>query len=147
MIGGRFIGFGRIALAVLLLCTLGTAIAADHSAVVGAWRIRGTDEQGGARAAALYITEKDGELAGRWNTRGGSVELRDVVFENEKLSFWWYVDIQSSLIKMRVALDVKDDMLEGTLKEPHATGNISGERFRVKSGDDEQTEQDAKPAE
>ena len=145
--GGEINGFGRIVLSLLLLCTFGVAIAADRSAVVGAWRIYGTDEGGGARAAALYITEKDGELGGRWNTRGGSVELRDVVFENDKLSFWWYVDIQSSLIKMQVALDVKDDKLEGTLKEPHATGNISGERFRVKSGDDGQTEQDAKPAE
>ena len=137
-----------IAGCLLVVCTFNMAIAADHSAIMGAWRIHGTDERGEARAAVLYITEKDGELGGRWNTRVGSVELRDVTFREGKLSFWWYVDIQSSMIKIFVDLDMEGDKFKGTLKEPHSTGNISGERIQVKPATDEdRTENDPQAAE
>ena len=117
----------------LIFCAVGLCAAADDSDVIGAWRIAGTDERGNARSAVLYINEQpDGSLGGRWNTGAGSVELREVRYKDGTLAFWWYVDIQRTLIKLHFRATVDGDRFEGKLTEPHAVGDVTGTRIKVK---------------
>lgn len=123
----------RIGPALLLLAlAVAPAGAGDPAEIVGAWRILGTDEQGHPRAAVLYLQEDDGKLTGRWNTSAGSIELREVSYEGDRLSFWWYVDIQRTLIKLYFTAKVDGDEFEGQLREPHTIGKVRGERIGVK---------------
>lgn len=132
--------------ALLIAGTLGTSTAADNKDVVGAWRINGTDEQGHPRTAVLYIVQgEDGKLGGRWNTRVGSVDLRDVQYVAGRLSCWWYVDTQETLIKLHLTVTVEGDGFKGQLREPHATGDVTGTRIKVKPPAAEATEAPADP--
>lgn len=139
-------------LAVLLLAAAGAASLADEpSGPVGAWRINGTDDRGQARAAVLYITEgEDGGLAGRWNTRAGSVELHDVRYDEGKLSFWWYVDIRRTLIRLVFNAEIDGETLKGELREPNTVGQVTGTRIKVAHGaeaeDDAEEPGDDEPA-
>ena len=125
--------FGFVSGMLWILLAAGLSSAGDPSDVVGAWRIDGTDEQGNARSAVVYIHEKpEGGLGGHWNTAAGSVELREVHYKDGMLAFWWYVDIQRTLIKLHFRATVDGDTLEGKLTEPHTVGNVKGTRIKVK---------------
>ncbi len=118
---------------VLSAWALGASTAADNKDVIGAWRVGGMDAQGQSRSAVLYIQEEGGELGGRWNTRVGSVQLRDVQYQAGRLTCWWYVDTQETLIKLSLSVVVDGDSFKGQLREPHMTGNVTGTRIQVKA--------------
>jgi hypothetical protein len=126
-------GGAILLLGTVLLAAGGAARAAAPADVTGAWLIQGVDAAGQTRGGVLHLTEQDGSLGGTWNKRGKSVELHDVRYEDGKLSFWWYVDIQTTVIRLYLTAEVDGDELKGELREPHRVEPLTGKRIRVAS--------------
>lgn len=112
----------------LLLVTLllpGYTSAAEPAKqdIVGQWRLKGTNpdmpDMPPMEVIMTISKDKDGKLAGKWLSFFGPTDLKDVKFENDKLTF-----VQTG----RFGGEEYTSDFSGTLKDGKLTGTLSGDR-------------------
>jgi hypothetical protein len=112
-----------VILSVLVLAALPVCVIAAEPAkqdIVGQWRMKGTNTDGPPMDAIMTISkDKDGKLAGKWLSFFGLSDLKDVKFENGKLTFVQVNQFRGEEFTSNFS---------GTLKDGKLTGTISGER-------------------
>lgn len=102
---------GAAALALALFA--GSSIAwAGNEEVVGTWDVE-LDIQGNKVPSKLMIVEKDGALGGTWSGSRGEAELKDVKYEEGKLTFSRSVNFQGQEFDMTFNGKVEGDKISG----------------------------------
>ncbi len=112
-----------VILSVLVLAVLPVRVIAAEPAkqdITGQWRMKGTNTDGPPMDAIMTISkDKDGKLAGKWLSFFGLSDLKDVKFENGKLTFVQVNQFRGEEFTSNFS---------GTLKDGKLAGTISGER-------------------
>jgi len=133
----------RATLRVLLVCLLVVSFVLPVSAqtrsrgrsLYGDWRIKMQFGQGEFESILAFSRNQEGQYTGQWISGLGVIELTDVKFEENKLSFTHTMRFREEITsKFTGTVDVEQGELKGVLVNDRGESDITGKRERRARG-------------
>jgi hypothetical protein len=123
-----------VILSVLVLAVLPVRVIAAEPAkeLVGDWRMTG-EANGRPMDSILSLTlDKDGKLVGKTINFFGVIELKDIKFEADKLTFTQTMRFRDNESTSNFTGTLKDGKLTGTMSSERGEYNLQGARIQPK---------------
>jgi hypothetical protein len=111
-------------LTIILLAAAGTGFAAQqYDALLGEWDV---ETEGGQYTFVFKFFMQDAKLAGTFEGQSGEVEMQNLAFSDNKVTFTVEIDAggQAMIIDFEATID--GDSLEGFLAMEFGEGSITG---------------------
>jgi hypothetical protein len=122
-------------LGLLILCLVLPVTAAEPARqdIVGDWKMKSANTDGPPMDAILMLSkDKDGKLAGKWLSFFGPVDLKEVKFEGDKLTFTQTVRFRDQEMTSKFSGTLKDGKIAGTMSGERGDFNMEGARMQPK---------------
>ncbi len=123
--------FAKVALCCFLLAAIGwSQPPGGRRAMFGDWEVKVPFGQGEMDVILSFRPNQDNGWTGQWITGWGVNELKDVTFEDGKLSFVHVFRFRDSEFKSTFTGTIADGKLTGTLASDRGDQHIEGQRRR-----------------
>ena len=131
----NMIKFTVIILTLSILLTANISFAqekkVDYSKIIGKWEsVRETPR--GTMTTVFSFELKDGKLTGKSTMRRGDIDLKNIKFDGENLSFEMEFGRGDRTFSMAVKAKVKGDKLEGTMENPRGENEFTATKVKEK---------------
>jgi hypothetical protein len=114
---------------IVLFCLSVTFLAVaqekDYEALLGEWDVRTED---GQYAFVFTFSMEDGALKGMFQGSTGEVEMEDLTYENNELTFTVNIEADGRSMPIDFSATIEGDSLEGMLSLEFGEANISGKK-------------------
>lgn len=97
----------------------------DYQALLGEWDVQTEDGQ----YQFVFVFSLEGDvLKGMYKGTTGDVEMEDLTFENNQLSFTVNIDAGGQTMVIDYSATIEGDTLEGFLSMEYGEANITGKK-------------------
>jgi len=114
---------------IILFCLSVTFLAVaqekNYEALLGEWDVQTED---GQYAFVFTFSMEDGALKGMFQGSTGEVEMEDLTYENNELTFTVNIEAGGRSMPIDFSATIERDGLEGMLSLEFGEANISGKR-------------------
>jgi polyisoprenoid-binding protein YceI len=97
----------------------------DYEGLLGEWDVQTED---GQYSFVFTFTMENGTLSGMFQGSTGEVEMEDLSYENNELTFTVNIDAGGQAMEIDFTATIEGDTLEGYLSLQYGEANISGKK-------------------
>jgi len=109
----------------LLATFLALAQETDYEALLGEWDVQTED---GQYTFVFSFSMENDTLTGMFQGSTGEVEMEDLSYENNELSFTVNIEAGGQTMQIDFSATIQSDTLEGYLSLQYGEANISGKK-------------------